>query len=183
MTSASQKDTDGPHRGSLVTAESLKPLNPSDHHDNSIRQSWVGHLNHSPRGPGSRPLASQQLPGGSSTSLPFLSAPEQRVSRHRDRPGLPPLPSQPGLQPRPKLRAEDGLDTETRNRAAGCRTRDGDAARRGPRSSRQDSSPGEERDPRWSQSPGKKSLKWSSWWDLHLASFLASGNPLYIERQ
>lgn len=78
MTSASQKDIDSPpHRGSLVTAESLKLLNPNDHHDNSIRQNWVGHLSQSPLGPGSLPLASQQLPEGNSTSLPFLPIPEQ----------------------------------------------------------------------------------------------------------
>ena len=48
------------------------------------------------------------------------------MSQHpRDRPGLPPLPTQPGSQPRPGLRAEDELDAETTNRAGGCRTGDG----------------------------------------------------------
>ena len=60
-----------------IAFESLKLLNPNDHHDNSIRQNWVGHLSQSPLGPGSLPLASQQLPEGSSASLPFLSVPEQ----------------------------------------------------------------------------------------------------------
>lgn len=92
------------------------------------------------------------------------------MSQHpRDRPGLPPLPTQPGSQPRPVLRAEDELDAETTNRAGGCRTGDGRVSVMEVSVAEQQAGlkPGGRS---WTPS-GKKFLKSSSWWDLQSGIF------------
>ena len=182
MTSACQRTQMAPHRGSLVTAESLKLLNPNDHNDNSISQNWVGHLSQSPLGPGSLHwhLSSclkgvlPPYPSSLSLSSEWASTTETGQSSF-------PFPDSQDHSP--------GLGWEQRSRtgleAAGQET-------------------GESAWWRWAwhleQQAGLKP-GWRSWtpggvraWErnlwsnLHggicsLASFMVSDNPFYIERQ